>query len=224
MVSEGQRALEASPEGWLTTRIEIRPAPWRLALGALGIIGFTVAGVALLMYGGVVASAVGLLSIVFFGGICGYGFIRTVRGQGRLAILEDGLEIGLPGTLGHLVPWRDIESIGVTQIGSVEFTTVCLADYRAFLEGVSDAELRVFLRLIGGLTAVGYGTVAASANTTLTDMLGELKGVTSAGDYLVFNRRMYGAELLIGWTMRDRSATAFAAYLEQFRQDATRVR
>ena len=31
-------------------------------------------------------------------------------------------------------------------------------------------------------------------------------------------------ELLIGWTMRDRSATAFAAYLEQFRQKATRVR
>jgi hypothetical protein len=35
---------------------------------------------------------------------------------------------------------------------------------------------------------------------------------------------MYGAKLLIGWTMRDRSAIAFAEYLEQFRQNATRVR
>jgi hypothetical protein len=179
--------------------------------------------VALVIYGGIVASAAGVLSIVFFGGMCGYAFIRTVRGQGRLAIVGEGLEIGLPGTLGHIVPWRDIESIGVTTVGSNEFTTICLADYRAFLEGMSDGELKIFLRLIRGLTAVGYGAVVASANTALTGMLGELKDVTSAADYLAFNRRMYGAELLIGWTMRDRSATAFAAYLEQFRQNATRV-
>ena len=177
-----------------------------------------------MMYGGVFATAAGLLSIVFFGGMCGYAFIRTVRGQGRLAILEDGLEIGLPGTLGHIVPWQDIESIGVTKIASNEFTAVCLADYRAFLEGMSDAETKVCLRLVRGLTVVGYGAVVASANTGLTEMLGELKDVTSPADYLAFNRRMYGAELLIGWTMRDRSATAFAAYLEQYRQKASGVR
>ncbi len=174
------------------------------------------------MYGGIFASAAGLLSIVFFGGLCGYAFIRTVRGQGRLAILDEGLEIGLPGTLGHIVPWQDIESIGVTTIASNEFTTVCLTDYRAFLERMTDAEAKVFLRLVRGLTIVGYGAVVASANTELTPMLGELKEVASAADYLAMNRRMYGAELLISWTMRDRSATAFAAYLEQFRQNATR--
>ena len=224
MVPQGARLVETSPEGGLTTRIEIRPARWRLALGALGIIGFTVAGVALLMYGGIIAIAAGLLSIVFFGGMCGYAFIRTVRGQGRLAILDEGLEIGLPGTLGHIVPWGDIESIGVTRIASSEFTAVCLADHHAFLDGLSDEETKVFLRLVRGLTMVGYGAVVTSGNTGLTDMLSELKEVTSAADYLAFNRRVYGAELLIGWTMRDRSATAFAAYLEEHRQKATRVR
>jgi hypothetical protein len=224
VVPQGARAVEASPEGRLTTRIEIRPARWRLALGALGIIGFTVAGVTLLIYGGIVASAVGLLSIVFFGGMCGYAFIRTVRGQGRLAILDEGLEIGLPGTLGHIVPWSDIESIGVTKVASSEFTAVCLTNHRAFLDGMSDEETKVFLRLVRGLTMVGYGAVVTGGNTGLTGMLGELKDVTSPADYLAFNRRVYGAELLIGWTMRDRSATAFAAYLEEYRQNATRVR
>ena len=179
---------------------------------------------ALLIYGGIFATLAGLLSIVFFGGMCGYAFIRTVRGQGRLAILDEGLEIGLPGTLGHVVPWRDIESIGVTKVASNEFTAVCLTDYRAFVERMSDAETKRFLRLVRGLTVVGYGAVVASANTGMTDMLGELKDVKSTRDYLAFNRRMYGAELLIGWTMRDRSATAFAEYLEHFRQNATRVR
>jgi hypothetical protein len=183
---------------------------------------FTVAGVALMLYGGIVGVVAGLLSVVFFGGLCGYAFIRTVRGQGRLAIVADGLEIGLPGTRGHVVPWRDIQSISVTTIGSVEFTAVCLTDYRAF-HGLSDQEAKVFLQLIRGLTFVGYGTVLTGAGD-LIPMLGELKDVTSAADYLAFNRRTYGAELLIGWTMRDRSATAFAAYLEQFRQNATLVR
>lgn len=207
-------------------RIEIRPSPWRLALGALGIIAFTVAGVALLLYGGIFGVVAGLLSIVFFGGMCGYAFIRTVRGQGRLAIVENGLEIGLPGTLGHVVPWRDIESIGVTKIGSAEFTAVCLADYHAFLERMSDEEVKVFLRLVRGLTVVGYGAVIAGApdSSDLADMLGELKDVKSAADYLALTRHAYGAELLIGWTMRDRNATAFAAYLEQLRQNATGVR
>ena len=71
---------------------------------------------------------------------------------------------------------------------------------------------------------VGYGAVVTSGNTGLTGMLSELKDVTSAAGYLAFNRRVYGAELLIGWTMRDRSAAAFAAYLEEHRQKATRVR
>jgi hypothetical protein len=182
--------------------------------------------VALLTYGGIVAFAAGLLSIIFFGGMCGYAFVRTVRGQGRLAILDEGLEIGLPGTLGHIVPWCDIESIGVTTIASSEFTAVCLADHRAFLEGMSDEETKVFLRLVRGLTVVSYGAVVAGAPNSgdLAATVSGLKEVQSAADYLAFNRRTYGAELLIGWTMRDRSATAFAEYLEQFRQNATRAK
>jgi hypothetical protein len=89
---------------------------------------------------------------------------------------------------------------------------------------MSDPEKKAFLRLVSGLTVVGYGAVVVGAHPELAETFDELKDVKSAIDYLAFNRRTYGAELLIGWTMRDRSATAFAEYLEQFRQNATQVR
>ncbi|HEX8682069.1 MAG TPA: hypothetical protein VF707_07140 [Ardenticatenaceae bacterium] len=40
-------------------------------------------------------------------------------------------------------------------------------------------------------------------------------------DILAYNRAKYGAEFLLGWTMRDRSARAFAEYLEQWRQNSS---
>jgi hypothetical protein len=53
------------------------------------------------------------------------------------------------------------------------------------------------------------------------ELVGTLRGsedVKSVAGYLAYNRRTFGAELLIAWHMRDRNATAFAAYLQQCRQ------
>src|SRR5690349_12557270 len=102
-------------------RHEIRPAAWRFVLLVLGLMAFVALGVWLVLSGGLFAIAIGVLTLVFFGGFGAYALYRMSQGRGRIAILPSGVEITMFGPVPRLIPWSDIDAIGVLKIRDQEF-------------------------------------------------------------------------------------------------------
>jgi hypothetical protein len=206
-------------------RIEINPPAWKMALLVLGLIAFVLIGLLMVVFGGdLFVKGLGVISIVFFGGVCGYGLYARGRGQGKVAILPAGVEVGLPGMSPRLLPWGDIEAFGVSKIGNNEFTTIRLRSYRAWLSGVSPQEASATVRFFRGLGGIAHTTARV---VEVGDPAGEGRRLTegstevrSLAGVLAHNREKYGGEFLLGWTMRDRGARQFAEFLEQCRRNS----
>jgi hypothetical protein len=207
-------------------RIEIHPATWKIVLMITGLIAFVVGGIFMIIYGdGVFEKAVGVISIVFFGGFGGYALYSRSRGQGKIAVLPNGVEIGIPGVNPRVLPWSDIEAFGVNKIANQEFTTIKLKSYQAWLTGISQEEAAAAVRFFRSLGLLGLTTAKiAVANDddprALRQMLEGSEEVRSLIDILAYNRIQFGAEFQLGWNMRDRSAQEFAEFLEQCRRNS----
>lgn len=204
-------------------RIEINPPAWKMALAILGIAAFVLVGAYMAVYGDLAEKVMGVIAILFFGGLCGYALYARLRGQGKIALLPAGIEVGLPGMNPRVLPWGDIEAFGVNKIGNQEFTTIRVRSYRAWLSGISTEEAAAALRLF---RRVGMAAHATASVVEYGDEAGELRRVTegsaevrSLAGMLAYNREKYGGEFLLGWTMRDRGARQFAEYLEQCRRN-----
>jgi hypothetical protein len=203
-------------------RHEIRPAGWRFGLLVLGLVAFVALGVWLLTSGGLFTIPIGVLTIVFFGGFGGYALYRMSLGQGRIAIVPAGVEIALYGPSPRVIPWSDIDAIGVLKLGDQEYTTIRLNRYASLVDGLTDDEARAILRRFQALNLMGYATVAVGAMhfadvSDLTHLLSGSRQVKSVVEVFRHARNTCGAELLLPWNMRDRGAQAFAEYLETMR-------
>lgn len=205
-------------------RIEISPPAWKIAVAILGIAAFVLIGLLMVVFGDLFAKGLGLISILFFGGLGVYWLYASVRGQGKVAILPAGVEIGLPGMNPRLLPWGDIEGFGVSKIGNNEFTTVRVRSCRAWLSGVSVQEAAAvvrFHRRVGGAAQATARVVEFGGDggelRRLTEGAAE---VSSLAGILAHNREKYGGEFLLGWSMRDRGARQFAEFLEQCRRNS----
>jgi len=207
-------------------RIEIHPATWKIVLMVAGMIAFVVGGIFMIIYGdSVVEKAFGIIGIVFFGGFGGYALYSRSRGQGKLAILPTGVEIGIPGVNPRVLPWNDIEAFGVNKIANQEFTTIKLKSYQAWLSGISQEEAAAAIRFFRSMELLGQTTARiAVANDdnprAMRQMLEGSEEVRSLIDILAHNRAKFGAEFQLGWNMRDRSAKEFAEFLEQCRRNS----
>jgi len=207
-------------------RIEIHPATWKIVLMIAGMIAFVVGGLLMIIYGdGVFEKAIGVIGIVFFGGFGGYALYSRSRGQGKLAILPTGIEIGIPGVNPRVLPWSDIEAFGVNKIANQEFTTIKLKSYQAWLSGISQEEAAAAIRFFRSIELLGQTTARiAVANDdnprAMRQMLEGSEEVRSLIDILAHNRAKFGAEFQLGWNMRDRSAKEFAEFLEQCRRNS----
>ncbi|CAN5587448.1 hypothetical protein BH20ACI4_BH20ACI4_18060 [soil metagenome] len=207
-------------------RIEIHPATWKIVLMIAGMIAFIIGGIFMIIYGdSVYEKAIGVIGIVFFGGFGGYALYSRSRGQGKLAILPTGIEIGIPGVNPRVLPWSDIEAFGINKIANQEFTTIKLKSYQAWLSGISQEEATAAVRFFRSLEMLGQTTAKiAVANDehpgAIRQMLDGSEEVKSLIDILAHNRAKFGAEFQLGWNMRDRSAKEFAEFLEQCRRNS----
>jgi hypothetical protein len=207
-------------------RHEIRPAAWRFVLLVLGLIAFVSLGVWLVMSGGLFVIVIGVLTVVFFGGFGAYAVYRMSQGRGRIAILRSGVEITLFGSTPRLIPWSDIEAVGVLTVRDQEFTTIRLNRYRALVETLTDDEARLALREFQAMRLMSYATMAAGVAhlADVSDLATFVSGsehVKSVVAMLRHARDTYGAEVLLPWNLRDRSAREFADYLEQCRRQGS---
>jgi hypothetical protein len=204
-------------------RHEIRPAAWRFALLVLGLIAFVALGLWLLTAGGWFTIPLGILTIAFFGGGGVYALYRMSRGVGRLAIVPEGIEYTMFGPAPRVIPWTDIEAIDVLKIADQEFTAIRLKRYESLVDGLTDDDARSVLRHFQAMRVMGYATVAVGAMHSadasgVKRLLAGSEHVKSVIGVLQQARQTCGAEILLGWNMRDRGAREFANYLEERRR------
>jgi hypothetical protein len=85
--------------------------------------------------------------------------------------------------------------------------------------------LRAYAKLRTGMGGIGYPLAILSVTqiddpSELVRVLRGMGPAESIGEILAQSRAQYGAELLIPWSQHDRSAQAFAEYLERCQQSA----
>ncbi len=212
-------------------RIEIKPAKWRMYGLIAGIIAFSVAGVLIFLSSeSLVDRFMGIVAVVFFGGGGAFWVSKWLRNQHfRVAVAPGGLEIYLVGAGAgagwQTIPWRDIEEFGTLKQGSAEFTTVKLKSYESLLAGISPEQAKAMMRMLPALQvavhgATGLATVSGDLEQAvefvgMSTTVAEIKNLEGM---LRLTREQYGAEFLLPWSARDRSAGAFAMFLDQYRR------
>jgi hypothetical protein len=80
----------------------------------------------------------------------------------------------MSGVRPRVLPWEDIEEIGVLKMYEQKFTTVRLRSYKALLEGMSQQEAQFATRFLPALRVMGYAAVTAN----LANLEGERNSAT----------------------------------------------
>ena len=217
-----------------TQRIEIKPAKWRMYGLVAGMIAFSVAGVLIFLFSeSLVDRCMGIVAVVFFGGGGALWVSKWLRNQHfRVAVAPVGLEIYLVGAGSgagwQTIPWRDIEEFGTLKQGSAEFTTVKLRSYQSLLAGISPEQAKDMMRMLPALRAAVHGaTGLATVSGVLEQAVNFVEMGTAVSEIknlegtLRLTREQCGAEFLLPWSARDRSAGAFALFLEHYRRTHT---
>ena len=213
-------------------RIAIKPAKWRMYSLIVGMVLFSVAGLFIfLLSESLFDRIMGLVAVAFFG-IGGAIWVwKWQRNEHlRVALAPGGFEIYLVGAGAgggwQTIPWRDIEEFGTLKQGSAEFTTVKLRSYESLLAGISPEQAEAVMRLLPVLQVAVHGTAGLAAATSDLEKAVDLVGMGSSINQiknlegtLRLTRERYGAEFLLPWSARDRSAGAFAMFLDNYRRN-----
>jgi hypothetical protein len=210
-------------------KLEIRPKTNRNVLFlVIGCFVFTVAGFFMISTGEVQNIAVGILSIVFFGGGGLITAPKLMRRKISMVLSEQGVEQIAP--LGSaFIPWADVEKLGTTSMYGNVFVGFRLSSYDQYIESMSP-ELSSFMRksmpylkLIARAAALLPVPQAIAlwsklkGETDLPEALKALGKIGSLVEALMWSRQQFGYDILIGWSDRDRSAPKFLELLEEYR-------
>src|SRR5690349_20010430 len=207
-------------------RHEIRPAAWRITLALVGAALFVTIGLILVCFGrNIKDRATGVMSIAFFGAFPAYALMTRGLYPVNLAIVPAGVELQRFGSRPRVVPWDDIEHIGVLRLdrsGSrQEFTTLRLCRYDALLNNLSEKDAQRAVREFRFLVTISRAAIQLGGGlgdtSAVEHAVAGSEHVRSVAAILQHNRQKYGAEILLGWDKRDRKAAAFAEYLETWR-------
>ena len=200
---------------------EVRPRIIRnMIIGFLGSGAFVALGAWLTWYKLIAGIIIGLPAIIFFGHIMLLDVPRLARRRVTMTLTPEGIVQHDPSG-NSLIPWDDVEEIGVATVSSIRSTSTKLAgvrlrSYERYLNSMSPElvgqlqQPMKFLRVFARLTIVRFARP-----------IGRYRDVQSLADALAFNRRLCGYDIAFGWVERDRSAKKFVELLEQYRAAAT---
>ena len=191
-------------------RVEVRPKLWRLGAIVVGALGFSAAGVAMIIYGGLFEFVIGLVAVFFFGG----GMVLTMLALARRRFVTLTLTpIGIEAN-GGLAPWEDIEAVGVmkqpTKLFGIRLTSYdrYLASMSSTDRGMAERHMRWFFRPIAAVTGLIGGA----------GLLGYARNVSSLEQSLRWNRTTSGWDLTFSPLMLDRRLPAFVTFVEEYRR------
>jgi hypothetical protein len=211
-------------------RIEIKPPAWRLLGFIVGILVFSVAGgIIAVVSDNIVDRVLGIVAVIFFGLGGALWLIKSRRREHlRVAVAPSGFEIYIVGVGWRTIPWRDIEAFSVVKHGSSELTAVRLRHLDSLLASITPAQARAVMRWLPALQIALHGTAGLAAASGDFENAAEMAGVgtdvyqmRSLEDALRVSRDRFGGEFLLPWSARDRSANAFAQFLDDYRRRYT---
>ncbi len=205
-------------------RFEVRPKARRnAAIFAVLSASFVIAGAWMLSSGqgvlpGLLATAFGLLGLSVAP--------RMWRREISMVLTREGLEQRYPKGR-SLIPWKDVEQIGVMRVATAKMVGIRLRSYDRYLNDMP-AELAEFMmKGLRGmkLLARGASTVHLHGGVGLW-LAAEQRGLNSLGkvgslaECMMWSRQQYGYDIGISWADIDRSPDAFATLLEKFHRRA----
>ena len=173
---------------------EIRTPRGKELKFAVGYAAFTIFGVAMVVGGGIVTKVMGVIAILFFGGGGAVVLTRMLRdGGAALTLTPKGTGVAHGG----LVPWQDIEAVGVGVVPGgprgVRAVGLRIRDPRRYAASLSPGRVRAMR--VGNLAGVPFG--------------GSLPGGTPVDELaktMEFSRRKCGWNLTVPQSMLPGSA------------------
>jgi len=209
--------------------LEVRPRVLRNAiLTGIGCAIFSVAGLWMILSGEQIL--VGLLSLAFFGGGGLYAIPRMLRRTVSLELTREGIEWRYPQGKA-VVPWVDVESIGIVSLFSNKMVGIRLRSYDRYLNEMSPEVARLFAKSLPYMKFAARATslldtpaaIALWSKRDGADPSGTLASFSTVGNLaegLVWARTNYGYELLLSWADIDRPPAKFVTLLEEYRSRA----
>jgi hypothetical protein len=191
-------------------RYVVRPKAGKLILYVLLAAAFVVVGVFLIAVGDFGAVLVGLLSIAFFGGGSVFAAVSVKRrgGLSQLTLTRTGIEFAAGGT----VPWRDVESVGVTA-EPTKLVGIRLRSYDGYLTSLTPEGRRDADRLIRFMKPFAH--LLRQEEPSVGGFADEARDLASV---LAWSRRQFGYDFGISPAFLDRSPELFVELLERYRQ------
>ena len=209
VASRGLPPLELRSERW-----------WQVPMFAGGCLVFVAVGVALILVGlragltGFVLVPLGLLSIVFFGGLLILQLPDQLRGR-RVRLDVRGIAISRAGETLTL-PWSQVVDVRVVTLERNHIVGLLLRDpARAAREAPAAAT--------GGGGAVRWlvaGTGAGMRRVLPGSVPGDPGSASTAAGMLAYNRESFGFDVGLGWADRDRPADELLELIERYRAHA----
>jgi hypothetical protein len=218
-------ALARSEDPAIVATYEVRRRRGLEMLALVGALGFVGLGIWMMLdqETDIAEKGAGALGVAFFGW-CAIIIVGMMSRGATVRLSREGLHCAFAPRYDQLkvIPWRDIEGFGISELQRQKFNFIRLARTDALVRQFSAREtaaaLKTFRRTMGFATAA---VIVAGANAEFDDAreIAEVSGgkAASLADMFRFNRRNFGGEICLSWVFRDRSAQRFHELLSAWK-------
>ncbi|XRQ08587.1 hypothetical protein ACN3XK_70845 [Actinomadura welshii] len=173
-------------------------------------LGFSAFGVAMVVHGGPFAVVFGLFTVVFFGGGMARAMLTAARRRFvTLTLTPQGIEVN-----GGIVPWEDVEAVGVGDV-STKLFGIRLTRYDRYVASMTPAaraEIERSMRWFWRPVAAVGGLLGGAGLTKFA------RTASSLERGLRWSRTTSGWDLTFSPAMLDRRLAKFVAFVEDYRR------
>jgi hypothetical protein len=224
----------------MNERIEIRPPKLMKVARFLALEVFLVPACVYAMLSGdrIEIRLFGLIGVAFFGlgGLC--ALYMMLSRTWSFALTDEGIQINgnSLGYKGSLIPWQDVEQVGIASVRGQKMVGIRLGSYERFLQSrrVSASHDYGVMILIGFLRSIGLASRTALVpdaepreyakslheKRETQEALKPWRGARSAADLLRGNRASCSFDVTFSWSDLDRAPQAMVDLITEHWQAA----
>lgn len=199
--------------------LRLRPSKANLYLAFVGSAAFTLVGAVMVVAPGasIIERAAGLLAAGFFG-YCFWAIKKSLSGE-RGLLIDAGGFVWSGGTFGpKRVAWTNIAGMDVLKQNNQAFNRIALKDPQPLIDQFTEDEAKATARAMRAMLgfAKAAGPIAALQGQEGSGALSRMawRGrARTLEETFAWQREAFGAEILLGWADRDRSAEALERLL-----------
>jgi hypothetical protein len=172
----------------------------------------------------------GLLSFIFFGGIAVGGVFGMLRRRVTMVLTPEGIEFPIsPRFKPSLVPWSDIEKVGILAQSGNRWVGLRLNNYDHYLGSMSPDLAKHQMKTMKFAKLLSYGLSVLdipedvslwsklSGNVDPLEVIKKSREVGDLAEMLLFARNVIGYEVVFHWAQLDRPTKKFVSLIEEYR-------